>query len=214
MKIVAIIGSPHKNGTISKLAKQILKGAEQSGVKCELINLYDYNIQYCKGCWACSKKGTCILKDDFEEIFQKIKDADVIILGSPVYWANISGIMKNFFDRLTFAMNIPKNAEKYYKLSKWNKIKTMVRNLIDYGPKYENFKQKRYILITAATVPFKHLMNEIPPAITAMKKYVEKLGGSIYGKIVYSDTLFRFNNKKEDRMMKKALNMGKKLGKE
>lgn len=127
-----------------------------------------------------------------------MREADIIILGSPVYWANITGIMKSFFDRHTgYAMYNPKNADKFYKLTKWEKIKKLFESISNFGPKYEDFKYKRYILITAATVPFRYLMNEISPAINAMKRYVKKLNGSVVGKIIYTDTLFQFNSNKK-----------------
>ncbi|MCT4688890.1 flavodoxin family protein [Vallitalea sp.] len=70
----------------------------------------------CIGCWKCVEKEKCILKDDFEIIFNKLKDADVIIIGSPVYWGDVSSKMKTFFDRHTgYAMVKPKNAHEFYR---------------------------------------------------------------------------------------------------
>ena len=100
-KITAIIGTHRKKGLVSSLAEKILDGAKQNGHLTELINLYDYNIGYCIGCWNCAKTGKCFQNDDFELIYNKMKESDIIIIGSPVYWGNISGIMKNFIDRHT-----------------------------------------------------------------------------------------------------------------
>ena len=212
VNILAIIGSPRKNGNINKIAKEILKGANENGHKIELINLYDYDIKPCLGCWSCVQKENCIIEDDFEAIFNKIKNADIIVLGSPVYWANVSGMMKNFFDRHTgYAMFLPKDATKVYAYSKWQKIKTALKFLKNFGPKYPSFKEKKYILITAGTVPFKHFMGEMSLTIKAMKKYVNKLKGKVIGKIQFNDTLFRFFNKKEKKIMVKALKLGKSL---
>ncbi len=212
MNVIAIIGSPKKNGTISRIAKKILEGAEINGNNTEILNLYDFDIKPCRGCWICSKSGRCCIKDDFENIFNKILEADVIILGSPVYWANISGVMKNFFDRHTgFAMKFPPNAEKVQFLSKFQKLITMMKFNREFGPKDIRFRKKKYILVTASTVPFKHLMGEVSPVINNMKKYVKKLKGKVVKKIIYTDTLFRFSKRKEEKMTKKAFMIGKSL---
>ncbi|MFX0073266.1 MAG: flavodoxin family protein, partial [Candidatus Hermodarchaeota archaeon] len=99
MKILAIIGSPRKKGTISNLAHVILNEAQKNGHETELVNLYDYTIKPCLGDWVCVKLGRCHIEDDFKLIYNKLNDTDIVILGSPVYWANITGVMKNFFDR-------------------------------------------------------------------------------------------------------------------
>lgn len=212
MKILAINGSPRKNGTISKLAEQVLKGAQENDHETELINLYDYNIKPCIGDWACVKLGKCHIKDDFETIYNKLVEANIIILGSPVYWANITGVMKNFFDRHTgYAMYKPPDARNFYKLSKWEKIKTIISLMKKFGPIDPRFRQKKYILITASTIPFKRLMGEVPLTIHAMKKYVAKLRGKVISKIIFTDTLFRFSKKKEGKMMNKAYLLGKSL---
>jgi multimeric flavodoxin WrbA len=212
MNLLAVIGSPRKKGSISRLAENILKGAEENGWQTELINLYDYEIKPCQGCWSCVYSGKCFIDDDFQEIFTKLKNADVIILGSPVYWANVSGVMKNFFDRHTgYAMFLPKEAQKVHTFSFWKKIKTAVKFLRTFGPKFPSFANKRYILITASTIPFKHLMGEVSLTVKAMKKYVKKINGKIIKKIQYSDTLFRFRRKKDENLMKKAYKIGKTL---
>ncbi|MBD3256495.1 MAG: hypothetical protein GF383_15475 [Candidatus Lokiarchaeota archaeon] len=212
MKVLAIIGSPRKNGNVSLLAENVLKGAHENGHDIELINLYDYNIEFCKGCWSCAKNGRCVINDDFEQIFRKVREADVIVLGSPVYWANVSAIMKNFLDRHTgYAMYIPPSADNFYTLSKWKKLKLLIQLSKKFGPKETLFERKEYILITASTVPFKHLMGEVKPAINAMKKYVKKLKGNVMNTLIFTDTLFQFKKKKRKKLMDKAYNIGKSI---
>jgi hypothetical protein len=212
MKILAIIGSPRKKGTVSRLAEKVIEGAKTEGHDTEIVNLYDFEIKPCIGDWACVHLGKCHINDDFEALYNKVLNADIIILGSPVYWANISGVMKNFFDRHTgHAMFKPPNAHNFYKLSKWNKIKTILRLMKKFGPADPIFKKKKYILITAATVPFKRIMGEVSPVIKAMKKYVKKLKGKVIAKLIYTDTLFRFKKNKETKMLTKAYNIGRKL---
>ena len=65
----------------------------------ELINLSDFIIFPCTGCFKCSNNNPCVIKDDCHGIYRKSAKSDVIVLGSPVHFGNISGMMKNFFDR-------------------------------------------------------------------------------------------------------------------
>lgn len=97
MKVLAVIGTARRKGNVSELSRQILEGAKVNNHEVELVNLYDYQIRDCMGCWKCVEKGTCVFKDDFQAILNKLKDADVVIIGSPVYWGNITSKMKTFF---------------------------------------------------------------------------------------------------------------------
>ncbi len=99
MKILAINGS-HRKGNTEALLKKILDGASSKGTRIELINLYDKNVETCKACMGCENTGTCNIKDDFPKIFEKMAIADIVIFGSPNYFNNVSGLMKNFIDRM------------------------------------------------------------------------------------------------------------------
>lgn len=66
----------------------------------EIVLLREKNISYCLGCWFCEKGNGCVKKDDIQEIAKKLLRSDVIILWSPNYFANVSGMTKNFIDRL------------------------------------------------------------------------------------------------------------------
>jgi len=66
----------------------------------EFIKLTDYDIKPCKSCWACLRMGTCVLNDDMTTtIMPKIVEADAIVLGSPVFFNNVTAQMKSFIDR-------------------------------------------------------------------------------------------------------------------
>lgn len=97
MKILAISGSSTGKKTDYMLRK-ILESFPGDYQK-ELIPLKDKNITPCKNCKGCHETQKCVINDDMQEIYQKLIDADAIILGSPTYFDNVSGIMKNFMDR-------------------------------------------------------------------------------------------------------------------
>ena len=107
MNILAINGSPRKSGNTATLLNKALEGAASQGAKTELFHLYDLNFKGCISCFACKLNdgksyGKCAVKDDLAPIFEKIEDADAIILGSPIYIGNVTGEMRSFMERLVF----------------------------------------------------------------------------------------------------------------
>ena len=100
-KNVLIISTSLRGGSNSDiLAKECEKGAREVGHDVELISLKGKNIQFCIGCLACQSKGSCVLKDDVVEIMAKVKEAEVIIYATPIYYYEMSGQMKTLLDRL------------------------------------------------------------------------------------------------------------------
>ena len=98
-KLLALLGSPHKDGATGTMLKYVLQEAEQQGWQITSINLYEQNIGYCNGCRTCIKTGSCVHKDDVQEISRLIRECDVVVLAAPVYWANVPAVVKNLFDR-------------------------------------------------------------------------------------------------------------------
>jgi multimeric flavodoxin WrbA len=95
-KILLISGSPKKWNTY-KLLSLITDSTKDLT---EIILLKDKNIKECLWCWFCEKGQGCAIKDDMQEITEKLWKADTIVLWSPNYFANVSGITKRFIDRL------------------------------------------------------------------------------------------------------------------
>jgi multimeric flavodoxin WrbA len=101
MKILAINGSHRREKNTAAMLNIVLEEAEAAGARTELLELVDYNIKPCISCNRCLRKSECSIKDDdIKLIADKMLDADAIILGSPAYFENVSGIMKIFMDRL------------------------------------------------------------------------------------------------------------------
>ncbi len=99
MKVVAICGSPRKGNTEAML-KRVLDGAKSKGAAIELVNLSDKKIEPCRAVCDCFEtERKCPIEDDMAEVINKMLAADAIVFGSPDYFKNVSGIMKNFIDR-------------------------------------------------------------------------------------------------------------------
>ncbi|WP_196598575.1 flavodoxin family protein [Pectinatus frisingensis] len=102
MKIAAINGSPRgRNSNTHQMVKSFLDGARQANAQTVNIFLAEKHIEHCRGCFACWLKtpGKCIIKDDMEALVQICTNADILLLASPLYVDNITGLMKDFVDR-------------------------------------------------------------------------------------------------------------------
>lgn len=101
-KIVILNGSPRKKGNTSALAKAFIEGAESSGNTVTEFFLGDMDIHGCKGCWGghSSKDCPCVQHDDMNQIYPAVKDCDVIVLASPLYYWTMSGQLRTALDRL------------------------------------------------------------------------------------------------------------------
>ena len=100
MKVIGINGSARKNGNTSLIIGKVFDELIKEGIETDLIQLADYEIEPCRGCFACEGRGNCVYQNDsFCMIFSRIVEADGIILGSPVYSADVSAKMKAFLER-------------------------------------------------------------------------------------------------------------------
>lgn len=103
MKVVAINGSPKNNGNTAQLIDTIAQALAKENIETEVLHVGNKTIRGCFGCGGCAKNQDerCVAKDDecVNEYIQKMKDADGIILGTPVHFAGIAGTMKSFLDR-------------------------------------------------------------------------------------------------------------------
>lgn len=103
MKILALNGSPRgENGNTEVILKQFLNGCRRAGAETETVYLKDKNIEHCSGCFTCWIKtpGRCIHKDDMEDLLVKVSDADIVVYATPLYYYAVTGIMKDFMDRM------------------------------------------------------------------------------------------------------------------
>ncbi|MDO4462691.1 MAG: flavodoxin family protein [Bacteroidia bacterium] len=101
MKKVIVISTSLRAGSNSDmLANKFVEGAQAAGHDVEKITLISKDIQFCKGCLACQKLGKCVIKDDANDIMQKVLNADVICWATPIYYYEMSGQMKVLIDRM------------------------------------------------------------------------------------------------------------------
>lgn len=104
MKIIMINGSPRREGVTGTILKDIQSELERKGAEVTYYDLCEIRLSHCKGCMSCFKTGRCHIDDDMDRISEEIAGADGLVLGSPTYVSNVTGMMKDFIDRGHFVM--------------------------------------------------------------------------------------------------------------
>ncbi len=107
MKVIAINGSPRKNWNTDTLLKNALDGAASAGAATGMVYLYDLKFRGCVSCLGCKlqkepRPNRCVLRDDLTAVLDKLHEADAVLLGSPIYFSEVTGEMRSFFERFLF----------------------------------------------------------------------------------------------------------------
>ena len=186
MKILIINGSPRKTGTVGRLLKSVAEGISgQHDI--EFLYLYDHNIRPCIACMKCRTTGRCILPEDSgHSIGNKIREADALVIGTPVHWGNMSSQLKILFDR-----NVPV---------------FMGENRYDFPVPYQ--KGKPAVIVTACSTPwpFNFIAAESRGAVNAVKEVLHYGGYGIKGIIV------KPGSKNNPEISRKLMNKAKRTG--
>ncbi|MFH1064848.1 MAG: flavodoxin family protein [Candidatus Woesearchaeota archaeon] len=99
MKVLGICGSPQEGNT-KRLLTWILDSCRARDAQTEIIKISDFDIKFCNGCGVCyGSERPCVINDDMEQLLSKMLEVDAIVFGSPNYFDNVTGLMKNFIDR-------------------------------------------------------------------------------------------------------------------
>ena len=109
MKVLLINGSPKENGNTAIALKEMKKVFDGNGIETEIIHVGNKAIRGCTGCLTCYKSGKCIFDDDLvNEVAEKFKECDGMVIGSPVYYASANGTLISFLDRLFYSSGFDK----------------------------------------------------------------------------------------------------------
>ena len=147
MKVVAVMGSPQKNGNSSTLTKKFCEAAEKKGAEVDAFYLNTLQFQGCQACMTCKTKlDHCVLQDDLTAVLNAVSDADVLVMATPVYYGDVCGQLKLFIDR-TFSYLVPdfQTNPNPSRLAPGKKLIFIVTQagktemFADIFPRYENF---------------------------------------------------------------------------
>lgn len=168
-KMLVILASPRRHGNIANMLEFAIEQGELNGYDLEYVNLYEKNIAFCNGCMACRKTGACIVNDDICEIRESLKSCELLIVGCPTYFANVTAPLKNMFDRLVATL-MDDNGGKF--------------------PKPKLLKSQKYILFTTCNTPFPfdRLSRQSTGCLRAMKEALHISGMTCAGKVIFAGT--------------------------
>jgi multimeric flavodoxin WrbA len=143
MKIIALFGSPRATGNSAILAQTFLDACQSLGAAVESHFLNKMQYQGCQACMGCKTKAkACVLKDDLTPVYEAIHQADVLVLASPVYFGDLSGQLKNAYDRFyaffepDFASRLPGGKQAVFILTQGNPDLAQFQDIF---PRYETF---------------------------------------------------------------------------
>lgn len=185
VRVVAFIGSARKNGNVDTIVEEILNGVKEKQGEVKKFYLNDMNIRGCQGCLYCRKVHDCVIKDDMQEIYEEIKKADYIIIGSPVYICQVSAQTKLLLDRL-------------YPLTEINKSIHTPR-----------FGKKKLIMVYTQAAPFSFLFRKY---FKYTAKHLKGMGLENYKTLVATKMFERDSAKKDKNILNKAYNIGVSIG--
>lgn len=180
-KLLAILGSPHKNGSTAAMLNCAIKAASSDGWKVTIIYLYQKKIAFCRGCRTCIKTGKCVIDDDIYEIVESIKTCDMVVLAAPTYWANVPAIVKNMFDRMLGTAMEETKTFPHPRLS----------------------SKQGYLLLTACNTPFpfSYICGQSKGVLRAMDEFFKTSGMKHIGSVTFAGA--KGNSELPNRISKK-----------
>ena len=137
MKIIGFIASPRKDGNTAWAVNQILDGAKAHGAETEVFYSGVLDIKPCRGCLGCTENDKCVINDDMQKIYTTLKQADALVLGSPIYMGQMTAQAKVFTDRL-FAYITPRFSPRFKEENAGKKL-TLV--FTQGNPNHDMFKE-------------------------------------------------------------------------
>ena len=183
-KIVVFMGGPRKNGNVDTILNEIIKGANKNNAKVKKYYLNDMNIKGCQGCLYCRRNPTCAVKDDMINVYEDIKDADYVIIGSPVYICQVSAQTKLLLDRL-------------YPLTEIDKA--------NHTPRFGN---KKLIMVYTQAAPFDFLFRKY---FKYTAKHLKGMGLIHYKTIIATKAFEKSSTKSNLKVLNKAYQLGIKI---
>lgn len=215
-KILAFNGSPRKSGNTSLLLKQFSMGTEASGVSTEIIFPELLNLENCRGCLRCNILKRCSIRgDDWEEISQKILEADVLVFASPIYFHHITAPLKKLIDRFRSFVHvqITETGIDHTPHTEWNKDFVLILPMgssddVDAQPVVDLFKYMCEILGS------KNRLHVVKGTRLAVVKHVEKTEEELevlYPRLGLPVKLAKGDAVRNAELMEECFELGRKL---
>ncbi len=174
MKLVAVNGSPRKNGNTSAMLKEIVALAEKKGIQTRYFDLVDMHIADCKGCQSCKVNQVCAQRDDMIPVVEAIQESDFVLLGSPVYMGDETGLMKCMADRLYCLLAPGENSGTYKtRLAPGKRVMLLMTCGTANGDKIYNYILTRYFRLLVKLLEFddfhSYIIGDVDPNSDILK---------------------------------------------
>ncbi|HLB24784.1 MAG TPA: flavodoxin family protein [Nitrospirota bacterium] len=189
MKVLGFSGSPRVNGNTELLLKELLRGASDAGAETELIQVRKVRFDPCISCNRCFETGRCEVEDAFQPIYDKIMEADHIVLASPIYFMGVTAWAKTLIDRCQCYW-----AKKYV-------LKEPV-------PMYRGEMQRRGVFISTAGSNVKQAFDG---AVFTVKYFFDAIGVAHYKDLLYHNVDEKGAIKEHPTALKEAYETGRDL---
>jgi len=139
-KVIAFIGSPRKDGNTSSIVGEVIRGAKEAEAETKVYNLNVMNIKPCQSCFSCRNMEGCSIKDDMQSVYDDFKETDAIVIGTPIYFGQVTAQTKLLMDRLYPMIDSP--FKPRYGNKKAVVVYCMGNNNIDIFKKYLDYNTR------------------------------------------------------------------------
>ncbi|NQT38228.1 MAG: flavodoxin family protein [Planctomycetes bacterium] len=194
-KILGIVGSYRKGGTIDSLVTEVLAAAQEHGAETTKIYLLDQRIEFCTNCRQCTQQpgtepGDCVHEDDMASILAQYEGSAAVVLGAPVNFFNVNAITRRFLERLVCFTYWP-----------WGAL----------GPKMRRkAKTRKAVLITSSAMPGA-MVRMLTGAPRALRLMAATMGAKPVATVLAGLSAKRQQNSPSERLLRKARAAGRKL---
>lgn len=189
MKVLGISGSPRQNGNTELLLKEFLRGAADAGAETELLQVKKVRFDPCISCNRCFKTGRCEVEDAFQPIYDKLMEADHVVLASPIYFMTVSAWAKTLIDRCQCYW-----AKKYV--------------LKDPVPEYRGGLKRKGVFISACGSSVKQAFDG---AVFTMKFFFDAIGVTHHRNLLYHNVDEMGAIKKHPAALREAYEAGREI---
>ncbi|HPQ70441.1 MAG TPA: flavodoxin family protein [bacterium] len=117
MKIMVVNGNPKEGGFIAGCLDILAGHLAENGAQIDRLNLREANIADCRGCFACLRTGQCAMRDDMDDIVERLRRADGFVVGGSVRNGYVTALYKRFYERITYPLGFPLHLEEKYTLA-------------------------------------------------------------------------------------------------
>ena len=153
-RLVALLGSPRREGNTAVLLKEAVRGAEDAGCKVEIVWVPGLQIKPCMEYFACKRKSACAIKDEMQEYYDMIRDADGLIIATPVMTMGVPGALKSFIDRF-----------QVFYMAKYERKESLITP--------EDRKVRKMLLLSIAGMNIKNLFSGLLQTIHALGEIID-----------------------------------------